>query len=175
MLELYRIDNSYLNYLRTYDTKVIKNHGIDRPYVGILLNIITRGQIIEYFAPLSSPKHKHLKMKNTIDFIKIDNGQLGAINLNNMIPLVSNYYSLIDINKVTPPSYKNLLIDQITWIRGNQNTIITRAKNLHNKMIADVSTLNTYEIKVKSRCCDFLLLEGICDKYNNQTQNTQIK
>ena len=170
MLKLYNIDNNYLNYLRTYDNRVIKNHGIDRPYVGIILKVTIRGKIIKYFAPLSSPKPKHLTMKNTIDFIKIGNGKYGAINLNNMIPLASHHATLIDINKVNPPSYKNLLTNQITWIRSNQNTIITKAKDLHNKMIADNSTLNKFEIRVKSRCCDFLLLEGICDKYNNQTQ-----
>lgn len=174
MLKLYNIDNNYLNYLRTYDNRVIKNHGIDRPYVGIILKVTIRGKIIKYFAPLSSPKRKHLKMKNTIDFIKIDNGKYGAINLNNMIPLASHHATLIDINKVNPPTYKNLLTNQITWIRANQNTIISKAKNLHNKMIQDDSKLSTFEINVKSRCCDFLLLEGICDKYNNQTPNTQI-
>ena len=113
-------------------------------------------------------------MKNNLDFIKIDNGKLGAINLNNMIPLINGTYSKIKINSLTDKKYKLLLGKQFNWIVVNQNTIITTAKNLHNKMIADVSKLTKYEIRVKSRCCDFLLLEGICDKYNNQTQNTQI-
>lgn len=38
-----------------------------------------------YFAPLSSPKPKHLKLKSKLDFLKIDNGKLGAIN--NMLPV----------------------------------------------------------------------------------------
>ena len=51
-----------------------------RPFVGVLLEI----NKCKYFAPLSSPKPKHIKMKNQVDFYKIDSGKLGAINLNNM-------------------------------------------------------------------------------------------
>ena len=58
----------------------IKNR---RPFVGIILKI----NGINYFAPLSSPKEKHLNMKNNIDFIKINKGRDGVINLNNMIPI----------------------------------------------------------------------------------------
>ena len=55
----------------------------------------------EYFAPLSSPKPKHKNMKNTLDFFKIKNGELGAVNFNNMIPVNKNNYSLVDLNKET--------------------------------------------------------------------------
>lgn len=55
----------------------------------------------EYFAPLSSPKPKHKNMKNTIDFFKIKDGELGAVNFNNMIPVNENNYSLVDLNKET--------------------------------------------------------------------------
>lgn len=175
MLDLYTVDSKYLQYLRTFDKKVLINHGIDRPYLGIILTFNASNQTIKYFAPLSSPKKKHLSMKNTIDFIKINNGTLGAINLNNMIPLINGTYSKIKINSLSDKKYKILLRKQYNWITTNQNSIITKAKDLHNKMIQDDSKLNTYEIQVKSRCCDFLLLEGICDKYNNQTKNTQIK
>lgn len=50
----------------------------------------------EYIAPLGSLKPKHLTMKNNIDFIKIDNGKLGVINLNNMIPVNKNVMIMED-------------------------------------------------------------------------------
>lgn len=40
-------------------------------------------------------------MKNTIDFFKIKDGELGAVNFNNMIPVNENNYSLVDLNKET--------------------------------------------------------------------------
>ena len=45
-----------------------------------------------YFVPVSSPKDKHLKMKNLVDFMKLDKGALGAINFNDMIPVKKGIY-----------------------------------------------------------------------------------
>lgn len=38
--------------------------------------------------PLSSPKEKHKNMKNSIDFLKLDEEKQGKINFNNMIPIL---------------------------------------------------------------------------------------
>ncbi len=165
MLYLFTVDNNYLNYLRTFDDKVLFNHGIDRPYVGIILSLSTPVGSINYFAPLSSPKKKHKTMKNNIDFIKIDSGNLGAINLNNMIPLVNGTYSKIDINSIKDKNYNILLSKQIRWIRSNKSNITSKAYSLYRKMAQDDSSLNSFELKVKSRCCDFSLLEDVANKY----------
>lgn len=54
-------------------------------YMALFLNLMK----LEYPLPtiLTFPKKKHKVMKNDIDFRKIDGGNLGAINLNNMIPV----------------------------------------------------------------------------------------
>ena len=81
-----------------------------RSFVGVLFNINN----IEYFAPLSSPKTKHLKVKDTVDFMKIKNGRCCAINFNNMIPVLKKCYEIIDLNKNDENNkdkmYKSLLI-----------------------------------------------------------------
>ena len=84
-LNIYTINEKYIRYLKKYDKKVPEcfDKKSNRPFIGIILNINN----ILYFAPFTSPKRKHLKMKNKIDFLKIDNGKLGAINFNNMIPV----------------------------------------------------------------------------------------
>ena len=73
--------------------------------VGVLFKIDSK----EYFAPLSSPKPKHLKMKNYVDFFKIDNGLLGVINFNNMIPVNKDNYEISDLNMI------ELRFNQIQW------------------------------------------------------------
>ena len=84
-LQIIRVNTNYCDYLRKFDSRVAYNMNEKeiRPFVGILFKI----EDCEYFAPLSSPKSKHKKMKNTIDFLKIKNGELGAVNFNNMIPV----------------------------------------------------------------------------------------
>ena len=98
-LQIIRVNTNYCDYLRKFDSRVAYNMNEKeiRPFIGILFKI----EDCEYFAPLSSPKSKHKKMKNTIDFLKIKNGELGAVNFNNMIPVKSDYYSIIDLNQST--------------------------------------------------------------------------
>lgn len=89
-VKLVNIETSYCDYLRKYDHRVAYNKDNKdlRPFVGALFTVEDK----EYFAPLSSPKSKHLKMKNTHGFLKIDGGKLGAINFNNMVPVKSSNY-----------------------------------------------------------------------------------
>ena len=114
-LRIVRIDSDYCDYLRKYDNKVAYNKFEKelRPFIGILFKI----DECEYFAPLSSPKPKHKKMKNKLDFLKIDNGELGAVNFNNMIPVLKKCYCLVDLNKKTLTleeyKYQKLLKEQL--------------------------------------------------------------
>lgn len=70
-MTIYNIKNDYIQFLRTFDTKIEENKNEKRPYVGIVLQIGS----IEYYAPLTSPKPKHKNMKNSKDFRKIENGK----------------------------------------------------------------------------------------------------
>ena len=96
-LKIVRVNSDYCVYLRKFDNKVAYNkHEKElRPFIGILFKI----ENCEYFAPLASPKEKHIKMKNKIDFLKIKGGELGAVNFNNMIPVKEHNYCLVDLNR----------------------------------------------------------------------------
>lgn len=82
-LIMVRIDTNYCDYLRRFDSKVPYNYGEKevRLFVGILFKI----DKCMYFAPLSSPKPKHQRIKSNLDFFKLDSGKLGAINFNKML------------------------------------------------------------------------------------------
>ncbi len=163
--EIVKVDNVYCDYLRKIDNKVQYNKGIKelRPFIGVLFVVNN----CKYFAPLSSPKEKHIIMKNQIDFIKIDSGNLGAINLNNMIPVQESNYTLIDINSepkdLKEKQYKNMLKKQLIWLNKKENKlqIISKAKNLHNSYIKGKLPIN-----IINSCCDFYLLEIKCIEYN---------
>ena len=62
-LKIVKIDTVYCDYLRQYDKRVSYNMGTKelRPFIGVHFKI----NELEYFAPLSSPKPKYLKIKNT--------------------------------------------------------------------------------------------------------------
>lgn len=155
-LRIYRVDENYIEYLQSYEDKIMfhKSTKIKRPYIGIVLHI---GKY-KYFSPMTSPKPKHLSMKNSIDFIKIEGGKYGAINLNNMIPI--NDSELIDFNiQEEEKKYRDILINQFKFIKSNSEKICKNAEKLYNKV---VNEKKEHFIKV---CCDFKLLENKCEEY----------
>lgn len=164
-LILVKLDSNYCNYLREFDSKVPYNFKEKelRPFVGVLFRI----DKLMYFAPLSSPKPKHLKLKSKLDFLKIDNGKLGAINFNNMIPVTENNIIKIDLNKKClnelDEKYNKLLKEQIFWLNRNSEKIYGRSKKLYDKYIE--GTLNR---NIADRCCNFKLLEQKCVEFNKQ-------
>lgn len=158
MLKFYTLDNKYNNYLKSFDRNVMSNYNTntERPYVGLLFKI----KNFNYYAPMTSPKPKHLTMKNMLDFEKIDNGLYGAINLNNMIPVRQKVLSYIDIDSITDIQYKNLLNNQFRWISKNNERIIDKANKLYDFFVS-----NTLNNSIKNRCCNFTLLEEKCKLY----------
>ena len=85
-LSFYTVDERYIDYLAPYAPHLFHNakkgQGHSRKYIGIVLEV----NGFEYFAPLSSFKEKHRRMKNGLDFIKV--GDYAGINLNCMFPVV---------------------------------------------------------------------------------------
>lgn len=154
-LKLVTINPMYCNYLREFDNKVVYNNFTKktRPFVGVLFDV----KSFMYFAPLASPKAKHLTMKNTMDFLKIDNGKLGAINFNNMIPVINNQYQLVDLgvnNNVLDRQYKTMLQKQLYWLNANIYQVQYASLNLYFRYCNDTLPSN-----IKARCCNFKLLE----------------
>lgn len=162
-LKIVRVNSDYCDYLRKYDNKVSYNKFEKelRPFIGILFKI----DKCEYFAPLSSPKPKHKKMKNTVDFFKIKNGELGAVNFNNMIPVTEGNYTLVDLHKETLTlselKYQRLLIQQLAWLNSNYHQVKNKSFKLYQLYNNDKLPKN-----IKARCCDFKLLEEKCMEYN---------
>lgn len=160
-MELYNVKDEYIKYLQKFDKKVESNKSETRPYIGVVFEIHEQ----KYYAPFSSPKPKHIKMKNSVDFRKINNGKLGAINLNNMIPVVEEALVKIDIDNIEDKSYQSLLREQYYYIRKDEANIINRAKKLYHIYVTSSREPSQYEDKIKQRCCDFVILEDASKKY----------
>jgi protein AbiQ len=172
----YRADTDYCNFLRESDPCV--PYTIDkkttRPFVGIVFSI----NGYNYYAPLTSPKPKHLTMKNQIDFLKINGGAWGAINFNNMIPIHTK--SLLPIGiKILPTDdkaavdYKNLLANQLSWCNTTENIALITGKA--QKLYATI-TGKTARPELVERCCNFVVDEAqyriYCITHNLSTVKT---
>ena len=164
-LKLVRLDSKYCDYLRKYDSRVPYNFNKKelRPFVGVLFMV----NGCKYFAPLSSPKPKHLKMKNTIDFLKLKSGQLGAINFNNMLPVTDDNVIMLDLESDSmckeDMQYKKLLKEQLFWLNRNIDKLYFKSKFLYDNYVEGLLDKN-----VMDRCCNFKLLEEKCIIYNRK-------
>lgn len=161
--KIVRIDTDYCDYLRRFDSKVIYNKGTKklRPFIGVLFKI----DKWEYFAPLSSPKPKYKHMHNTLDFFKIKNGELGAINFNNMLPVMKNNYVEIDLytktSNLQEQKYQKMLKEQLSWLNANKEQIKNRSYRLYLKY-----QTNKLSANIKKRCCNYPLLESKSIEFN---------
>lgn len=149
-LKLYFIQSEYIDYLRKYDNRVAYNKVPNRPYIGVVYTY----NGFNYFAPLSSPKKKHIVMNaNMIDIFKIKDGELGIVNINNMIPCVMEVLTEA-IPNITDKRYKALLENQLSYINSKRDILLKKVKNFQSRYRKGFLQDN-----IMKRCCNFELLE----------------
>lgn len=178
-LNLYTLDMKYVRNLAKVDDRVMsispQEHKENRPFVGIIIIMEQK----KYCVPLTSPKSKHDKMKNDLDFSKMfdkKNKLIGALNFNNMIPVSENFIKPINItpNKNDSPKdkiYKELLNNQLDWCNDNVENIVKKA----NKLYKFVTQTPEKSRNLTRRCCNFKKLEEVLAKYtmNNNKNDSQ--
>lgn len=156
-LKIYYINEAYINYLRKFDKNVAYNKNTMRPYVGIVYTYNN----YNYFAPLASPKPKHKDINSkAIDIYKIKDGELGVVNINNMIPT-----PIEELTEVLPTikdsKYKKMLEEQLTFLNNHKAELFKKIIFLQN-----VYRKGHLSENIKARCCQFVLLEEKCSQYS---------
>lgn len=163
----YTVETAYCDYLRKADPCVpyTMDQKAVRPFVGIVFSV----NQFQYYAPLTSPKPKHLHMKNQIDFLKIKEGEWGAINFNNMIPVQPACLKKVEIRILETDSkadvdYKNLLSNQLSWCNSHRNIILRQAEKLYHTILDGKGWGN-----LANRCCNFSLDEKLCLEFGRES------
>ena len=157
-IKLYEVNADYINYLSAYATHLFQNkkpgQKNERKYIGIVFQI----NGLDYFAPLSSFKQKHYRMKEAVDFIKVKD--YAVINLNNMFPVPLTERKYVDIRSERDPHYRALLLAEYRFIKSIQEKIRKNAQNVYKIKIKDGTSS-----ALAKRCNDFLSLEKACKEY----------
>lgn len=155
-LKIYRISDHYIRFLKGSDDRVQDNKNRRRPYVGVVLLIGEH----HYFVPMESPKPSHAHISPGIHIMRIDNGKLGILGFNNMIPVPNSALVNFDINDEPDADYADLLRRQASWINRNKADILDHASRTYyavtrggNKFLSGI-------------CCDFKKLERAATRYN---------
>ncbi len=125
---------------------------------------------------MTSPKDKFKNKKSAIDFIKVFDEKskdtnrasklIGVLNINNMIPIDVSVINKVDLSiyendVASVKKHKALMQKQIKWCRQNYDVIQNRA----NKVYSIVTETPEKNRDLVSRCCDFVKLEKVLDKY----------
>lgn len=164
------LTSNYLKYLGIYENKVSLK--TNRPFIGIVFKVNNK----EYFAPLSSPKEKHKRMKTNIDFFKIDKGNLGIINFNNMIPVINNDIcrNKLDLEMLSKSlntddiKYFRLLKNQLEYCEKNKNIILAKAEKIYNIFTKNLEKLSESQKKMYRRVNNFKVLEHASKEFENE-------
>ena len=164
------LTSNYLKYLGIYENKVSLK--ANRPFIGIVFKVNNK----EYFAPLSSPKEKHKRMKTNIDFFKINKGNLGIINFNNMIPVINNDIcrNKLDLEMLSKSlntddiKYFRLLKNQLKYCEKNKNIILAKAEKIYNIFTKNLDKLSESQKKMYGRVNNFKVLEHASKEFEKE-------
>ncbi len=163
------IKEEYINYLKQFEPRTPHiNYGEDKlkPFFAPLFKV----DELVYIAQVTSPKPRHYKMRNQMDFIKYysEDGKLwGAINLNYMFPA--------PIEQVTPLTNKNIdtfknfesLQQKSSYIKFLDLQLKSIEKlHIDDKAIALYKHCQAHpDDKITQRCFNFKNLELKCHEF----------
>lgn len=155
-LKIYRISDKYIRFLKSRDDRVQDNKNRHRPYVGVVLLVGS----YRYFVPMESPKPNHKNIKPGRHIMRLDNGQLGLLGFNNMIPVHDSALITFDIEKEPDAKYSELLKRQAAFINRHKADVLNHASQTYYSV---TSKKNKFLLGI---CCDFKKLERACNQYN---------
>lgn len=165
-LKLYKVDMKYIRNLHNIDDRVLSVSPQTGKDNRIFVGIVVICGVNKYCIPLSSPKKKHMKMKNSMDFSKIEvNGKLlGVLNFNLMIPIEEELLQVIDTtifkrDRENIRYYKRLCEQELEWCQKNNEVICNKANVLYKRYLLNEN------FSAKERCLNFSKLESECQKY----------
>lgn len=178
--KLYSVSDDYVEWLRkefpnVYSNK-INSRTHTRKYLGVVLQI---GEY-HYYVPMSSPKDSDYQIagknkvikKSIVPIIRIvvknkdgEKELKGTLRISHMIPVPTSELELYDLENETDSTYKDLVRNEMIFIRKHREKIVSNAKVIYNQKVANDTTAGY----VKS-ALDFQALEMLCDEYEKSKE-----
>ena len=145
-MKIYSVSDRYIEYLRKEEPNVYSNKMNERirtrKYVGVVIQISN----YNYYIPMSSPKNSDFQVagdskvikKSIVPIIRIvvKNNEgvkelKGTLRISHMIPVPDTELELYDMNNETDQKYKELIQNEIIFIRKQKEKIISNANLLY--------------------------------------------
>ena len=182
--KLYSVSDEYVEWLRkdfpnVYSNK-INSRTHTRKYLGVVLQI---GRY-NYYVPMSSPEDSDYQIagatkvikKSIVPIIRIvvknsagEKELKGTVRISHMIPVPESELELYDLENESDDTYKDLVQNEMIFIRKSREKIASNAKLLYKQKAANDTTAGY----VKS-ALDYQALEGLCDLFKEYKMNADV-
>lgn len=155
LLKIYSVSDKYINYLRKDFPNVYSNKENRRKHTRKYIGVVLELEGYHYYVPMSSPKDSDYQIagenrvikKSIIPIIRIivrnSKGQKelkGTLRISHMIPVPASELELYDYENEEDLTYKDLIHDEIIFIRKNKDKIMKNAQVMYKqKMNQDES------------------------------------
>lgn len=178
IMRLYSISDEYINYIRKKFPRVYSNKEDTRIHTRKYLGAVIEIETHKYYIPLSSPKDKRDYImvggkktirKDSLIVMRIVAGTgekkelKGTLQIGTMIPVPDEALELYDVGNEPDKAYKDLINEEIIYIRKNEKKIIKNARVLYSKRKSGD------ENRVVQSCLDFVALEKECDNWKSSS------
>lgn len=178
-LKIYSVSDRYMEYLEencanVYSNKM--NHRTHtRKYVGVVLKI----DKFLYYVPMSSPKNsdyqiageKFVIKKSIVPIIRMihrnskkEKELLGTLRISHMISVPESEIALYDIDNEIDERYKDLIMNELTFIRENETKIIKNATVMYKQK------MEAADIGYVKSALPFHQIEQLCLKFEEENQ-----
>ena len=170
--KIYSVSDIYIDYLRKTYPNVYSNKLTSRihtrKYVGTVIQINN----FNYYIPLSSPKESDYQRagnekvikKSIVPIIRIvvKNAKgkkelKGTLRVSHMIPVPDSELELYDVAGETDHAYKDLIQNEMIFIRKNKDRILSSAKLLYKQ-----KKLNDQSAGYVQSALPYIELERLC-------------
>ncbi len=177
--KLYSVSDEYIDYLRAIFPNVYSNKEITRVHTRKYVGIVLRLENYHYYIPMSSPKEsdyqiageKKVIKKSIVPIIRIvvknSRGQKelkGTLRISHMIPVPPSELQLYDIENEPDDTYKDLVQNEMIFIRKNQDKILANAKLLYKQKIENDLSAGYVEAALEYKALEKLCSDFISEK-----------
>lgn len=173
--KLYSVSDRYISYLREKVPNVYSNKMDTRVHTRKYLGVVLRVGKYHYYVPMSSPKPTDYQVagdnivikKSIVPIMRVvvknakgEKELKATLRLSHMIPVPDSELELYDLDNEQDIAYKDLVQNEIIFIRKNQDKISANAKLIYKQKLG-----NDVSARYVNSALDYRLLEELCEQF----------
>lgn len=174
-LKIYSVSDDYISYLKERMPNIYSNKADNRTHTRKYIGVVIEMNGFKYYIPLSSPKDSDYQVaggrkvikKSIVPIIRIvaKNPQgmkelKGTLRISHMIPVPESELEPYNLNNEPDEKYRNLVWDEMLFIRQHTKQIIGNAALLHKQKMNGDTTAGYVKVAL-----DYKEIEILCREW----------